>query len=276
MRRQLRFAALVLLVLCTGAAALQGCTPRKQQLSGQSVALSGRGAFRLNVAAPLELSASGNLRALVPADALPRPRAGFEYALFGNGASGPVTLHAHSIISEVDRYNWRWEKETWARHESVSYSTLRAGGRNWTVQVLPVTAEGDWFSALWTLNGRETPDFWLAKRWSATPEDELRLVVEYREPAPECMLEALRGAAAAAREDKNARMPSGKELARYCERPVTDFSHRADAAVSFDAAGGSFEPAGALLEARPSKQPDMGRLVGRVEDVSRGDGYDRN
>ncbi|MDL2291476.1 DUF4851 domain-containing protein, partial [Desulfovibrio sp. OttesenSCG-928-F20] len=171
--------------------ALCACSARLEKASERDFSTPGRGAFHIKVNEPLTLGAEGKYRFFVPSDVLTRPGASFGYAVYAEPGVGRVDKQIHCIASRLERGAWRWEKETWARREAVSYSILSAGGRNWTVQMLPVDGEKDWFSALWAQKGRETPPFWLAKRWSATPDDDIRLVVEYREAAPQCLQERL-------------------------------------------------------------------------------------
>lgn len=277
------------ILLFSALALAPACAPKSGAIGKDGVAVSGRGAFQVNVAPPLVLAGSGSFRTPVPADVSMPPNGDFRYAVYALGGSGPVTGQVHVLTSRVDSYNWRWEKETWALPESLYYSKQRAGGRNWTVQILPVVGERDWFSALWAANNRQTPEFWLAKRWSATPDDDIRIVAEYREQAPLCLEEPLAAIREQARNDKNAPGIRGKDLARACAREIEDFSRRADAALDFErgglkvAADGQPDadaipntndaPAGDLV--RPSMRPDMGKLVGRAEKISRGGVYDQ-
>lgn len=259
-------AALVCLLLCSG------CAPRQNGATSQSLYAGGLANFSIAVSPPLTLASSGWLTAWTPSDVNLKPSATFNYALFGEGESGPVTRHAHCIFSELPKWNWRWEKETWALPQSLSYAQEREGGKNWTVQILPVTAQGDWFSDLWMEKGREIPEFWLAKRWSATPEDEMRLVAEYREPAPFCMRDRLEKAASAHRD---ALPLKGKELWRGCEKDVEEFSARADTVFAMQRLRDIAPVSGQPLEKRSGKMPDMGKLVGRSEKIDQG-GYDYN
>jgi hypothetical protein len=260
--------ALSLLALSLLAAALFcGCTPRQKGAATQGFFATGMGAFSVGVNPPLALASTGTLLGNVPSDVAVGPQATFTYALFSDNQEGPIMRHAHAIFSELPRGPWRWEMETWARPESLSYGQKSAGGRFWTIQILPVTAERDWFSALWQGNGRSTPDFWLAKRWSARPENEVRVVVEYRESAPLCMQERLIAADTARRTDRNAPTLRGKILHSDCERDLEEFSRRADAAVDLN---GLEQLPGSPLQmttVRPGFSPDMGKLVGRAEYV---------
>ena len=261
--RVLSFLALSLLAL----ALLCGCTPRQKGAATQGFYATGKGAFSVGINPPLALASTGVLLGNVPADVIVGPQATFTYALFTDSREGQVTRHVHAIFSELPRDLWRWEMESWARPESLSYEQRNAGGRFWTIQIMPVTAGTDWFSALWQVNGRSTPDFWVAKRWSARPESEIRIVVEYREPAPLCMQERLIAADTARRTDRNAPTLRGRTLRTDCEQDIEEFSRRADAAVDLNGLEQLPESPLQMLTARPAFSPDMGRLVGRAEYV---------
>jgi hypothetical protein len=250
-------------------ALLCGCAPRQKGAATQGFYATGKGAFSVGINPPQALASTGTLLGNVPSDVTAGPQATFTYALFTDNREGLVTRHVHAIFSELPQDLWRWEMETWARPESLSYEQRSAGRRFWTIQILPVTAEADWFSALWQSNGRSTPDFWLAKRWSARPESEIRIVVEYREPAPLCMQERLIAADTARRTDRNAPTLRGQTLRSDCDQDIEEFSRRADAAVDLNGLEQLPGEPLQMLTARPGFLPDMGRLVGRAEIVDR-------
>jgi len=268
----LRPRLLFLLALAlSGAVLLSGCAPQQKGAATQGFFATGAGAFSVGVNPPLTLASTGSLLATVPADTLIGPPAIFTYALFADtpdtGKDGPVTRHVHAIFNELPLSGWRWELETWARPESLSYEQRNAGGRFWTIQILPVTAREDWFSALWQKNNRATPDFWLAKRWSARPEEPIRIVLEYREPAPLCMQERLIAADTARRTDRNAPTLRGRDLVSGCDQALEEFSRRAEAAVNLSGLAELPAKPVQMLTAQPTFLPDMGRLVGRAEVV---------
>ena len=242
-----------------------GCAPRRIEASPQGFSGSGIADFSIKVSPPLTLAASGRLTATVPSyDSFLTPTATVSFALFAEGDSGPVTRHAHTIFSELPARLWRWEMETWAKRESLLYATERAGGKNWTIQIFPVAAAGDWFSALWLKNGRQVPDFWLAKRWSSTPEEEMRLLAEYREPAPACMRDSL------VQPDGSAfPLPKGKDLWRGCEKEIKEFSARADAVFDLEKRGNAPAAPAAKAALLPDMVPDMAALAGRAETYDR-------
>ncbi|MDR2604401.1 MAG: DUF4851 domain-containing protein [Desulfovibrio sp.] len=229
------------------------------------------GRFRSHVAvsAPLTLAGAGNFSAMVPSEVLlAPPSATFRFAVFGEGESGSVDRTAHMIASELPSPSWRWEKESLARTESLYYALVNAGGHRQVVQIFPVESSGDWFSSFWTLNGRAVPDFWLAKHWSATPYDDIRIVAEYREAAPVCMRDRL-AAFVESKKNRDYAPLHGKALMPRCEQEVEEFSRRADAAVTFgdaQAASPALSESGSVTQAAlPGGRPDMRKLVGVAE-----------
>lgn len=245
---------------------IAGCSPRQQGASSQNFYASGRADFNISVSQPLSLAHTGFLTAEVPADIRMYPSGSFRYALFRDGGDQPVTRHAHIILSELPNAEWRWEMETWARADALSYAKERMAGKYWTIQMLPVISASDWFSALWEKNGTHVPEFWLAKRWSSTPEGTIRIVAEYREPAPVCMQKHLQTAPWA---DRNVFPVNGKQLWRGCEKEIEEFSSRADAVFTFDKGRDFPSQAEMKPTALPEKAPDMGKLVGRAENIDR-------
>ena len=253
------FAIIILALLAPG------CAPRRIEASPQGFSGSGIADFSINVSPPLTLAASGRLTPTTPSyDSFLAPTATMSFALFAEGDSGPVTRHAHTIFSELPTQLWRWEMETWAKREALLYTTERAGGKNWTIQMFPIVAAGDWFSALWLANGRQVPDLWLAKRWSSTPQEEMRLLAEYREPAPACMRDNL------VQPDGSALpLPKGKDLWRGCEKEIKEFSARADKVFELEKRGGAPAAPAPKAAILPNVAPDMSALVGRAEALTR-------
>ncbi|MDR2801084.1 MAG: DUF4851 domain-containing protein [Desulfovibrio sp.] len=245
--------------------AAQGCALQSTGPEQGGFHAGGRTGVHVSVGPPLSLAASGRFSVPTPSDVMTNsPYADFLFAAFSEDGSGPVRASAHVILSELPYPDWRWEMETWARPESLRYSKLTAARRNWTVQIFPLMAGGDWFSELWTLNNRQTPDFWLAKRWSATPDEELRIVAEYREAVPACMREQLQSYAES-RKNKEFGSLNGRELAGRCEREMEEFSARADAAVRLDEDLSRPLDASGIKARLPDGRPNMRALVGVAE-----------
>ena len=246
-----------------------GCTPVRQGATNHSLYSTGQPSVEVRFTPPFTLAASGRISAPAASDVNVDPIANTLYALFGDGGQGPVTRHAHSMISYMPSTSWRWGMETWPLPYTLHMSKKTASGQFWTVQMLPVAAFGDWPSEFWQANGRETPQFWLAKRWSATPDWDTRIVAEYREPAPECMREALiplednlRG--------KEVSLPDSLELWRLCRKEIQDFSDRADASVVLDRyTGNREEPATFMAAPLPQNRPNIKKLIGDAEHIDR-------
>ena len=257
------FSLVVLMLLAT---LFPGCTPRQKGATAHGFYASGLANFSISVSPPLTLAASGVLYANVPSDINLKPSASFTYAAFTDTTEGEVSRHVHTIFSELPQSVWRWEMETWSKPQSITYTKMRTGGKNWVVQIMPVTASTDWFSELWRQNERQTPEFWLAKRWSARPEEEMKVVAEYREPAPLCMQARLESDA---RADKSLLVPHGRDLWRGCDEEIEAFSRRADQAVSLDRLLDTPEKPLLVGNAKPEFSPDMAALVGRAEHVER-------
>ncbi|MDR1946222.1 MAG: DUF4851 domain-containing protein [Desulfovibrio sp.] len=277
MKRKSALFSAALLCLC---GLLAAACVQQQITRADSRGFYAGGRFRTQIAvsSPLILAGAGYFTTAVPADVLlSPPSATFRFAAYGEGESGPLARAAHVIASELPSPGWRWERESMARTETLSYSQLSAGGRNWTVQIFPVLSVGDWFSRFWTEKGRTVPDFWLAEHWSATPDDDLRIVVEYREPAPACMREYLK-AFVKSRENRDYAPLRGKEAARRCGRDVEEFSRRADAVVNLAGlpqaeAQATSGTAPGTETALPDGRPDMRKLVG-VAEIVRNDASD--
>lgn len=252
-----------LLALLLLASLAPGCSPRRIEASAQGFSGSGLANFSITVSPPLSLAATGKLTAPVPTDdTLLSATATSSFALFAEGDSGPVTRHAHIFFSELPAQAWRWELETWSKPEGMLYTNVRAGGKNWTIQMFPVVASTDWFSALWQKNGRQTPDLWLAKRWSSTPEKEMRLLAEYREPAPACMRDRLTHLSGP---DGKTVLPKGKDLWRGCEKEINDFSARADTVFDLERRGQNPVSPVVKTATLPDLRPDMPRIAGKAE-----------
>lgn len=256
------YAVCIYLLVLVGVA---GCTPRQIGATNQEFYASGRAAVMVTVAPPLALTATGNQAGSVPSDINLKPRTSFVYALFADNTTGPVSRHVHAIFAELPGDKWKWEMETWAKRESLFYAKRRTAGKYWTVQTFPVAASGDWFSAMWEQNGRSTPPFWLARRWSTTPEDEVRFVVEYREPLPPCLAERL------STDDQELSVAlSAKDLWRACNQEVEEFHARAEQAVNLERLNQIPSAPVQASIALPSSPPDLLKLVGRAQSVDHG------
>ena len=256
--------------------ALSGCTPVQQAATDHTFYSTGQPSFEARFAEPFTLAASGRMQAFVPSDTMASPVAQTTFAVFGQGAEGPVLRHGHVMLSSLPAAAWRWSMETWPEPSTLSLSKMTTTGQFWTIQLFPVPAQGDWFSEFWQANGREAPRFWLAKRWSATPYEETRIVVEYREPAPTCMNDALSPLEAIARQEQVS-PPEGLQLLLACRKEIDAFSARADASVSLDTFTGERKDRVTFKSAfLPPSQINMKKLVGEAEVIDRGDNANYN
>lgn len=244
-----------------------GCTPRRLGASEQEFYAGGRADIFLAVSPPLALADSGRFSGRVPADSSLSPFSEFNYAVFAPKGEGTISRHVHVLMGELDNAHWRWEMETWTLPGAFSYAKTRQAGKDWTVQVLITPASTDWFSALWTVNQRSVPEYWLVKRWSATPEPRIRLVAEYREPLPECLLSSLPVP------PEGDILPPGpvRNLRHDCTQEIMDFSRRADHVVHLDRLREHAAPSAERLPLRPSMSPDLEKLAGRAEALRGGD-----
>jgi hypothetical protein len=249
---------------------LDGCTPARRIAADHGLYSPGNPPFSLTFDPALTLAGAGRMQAYVPSDVNIRPFASIHYAVFAEGSAGPVLRHAHALFASLPQGLWRWELESWPQPASLSLTKMEKDGKFWTVQIMPIAALGDWFSDFWTLNNREIPRFWLLKRWSATPFDELRLLAEYREPAPLCMEEALLPLEAIVRREQVS-PPDSLELFSLCPGEIRAFSARADAAVSLDKVVPLPEPGLSQAFVRPEAAPNMKKLVGVAEFLNQGD-----
>lgn len=240
-----------------------GCTPRQEGATPSGLYAAGRANFNISVTSAMTLASTASLSAQIPSDVTVSPRGTMRYALFAEGESGPVTRHAHILFSELPRPEWQWEIETWAQPGSLSYEKQRTAGKYWTSQILPVFSGQDWFSEIWRGKGRDIPEFWLAKRWSSTPERHIRIVAEYREPAPVCMNDKLTANAA----NKNHAPLRGQELWRNCDDAIREFSARADQAFVFERATNLPAEKTVTPGPLPSSPPDMAKLAGKAEHI---------
>lgn len=267
-----------LIVLAFVLAVAAGCTPVQRSATDRRFYSTGQPNVEFRMVPTLTLASSGRILANVPSDTNLLPAAYTTYAIFGEGGEGLVSRHAHALFSSLPSNSWRWRMETWPLTYSLRLSKLRTAGQYWTVHMLPVAAEGDWFTEFWKLNGRETPRFWLAKRWSATPDNkEDRILAEYREPAPECMEEALLPLEAIVKKAEVS-PPDSMQLWHLCRKEIEAFSTRADASVALDYFTGERQEQVVFKDGpRPQQRPNMKKLVGEAEvrEFNRGD-YNSN
>ena len=130
---------------------------------------------------------SGTFYTNLESDSNLKPRLRVHYVVYGDKGEGPVKRHAHVMITDIlDRYQFNFVPQTFSGRNELSLSGTKIEGRGWSEHVRYEGFEGDWFTRWWTLNDRRAPQTWIGKRWSRDEDPVTRIVVEYREPLPEC------------------------------------------------------------------------------------------
>ncbi len=246
--------------------ALFACTPAFIGAESDGLYSSLQPPVEIKANPPLKLLNYGRLLDMLQADELLGPNVVMNYAVFSDTEQGPVTKHAHAIITSLDA---GWEFEPVEHNMNViSSGASGQGPYRWTTQLLFVPAAEDWMSDLWKANGRDTPKVWLAKRWTATPLPDTRFVAEYREEMPQCLMKApydgqnARGMTAYDMV-KNLMLPM--ELAN-CGSALRDFEARADQSFTFARPDGTRPEAPALAKklVKPQTIVRGNKLLGDV------------
>ncbi len=245
-----------LCILALNLALFGGCagltTPALTGVSGSSLFSTQYPPVAVAANAPLTLKGYGNLWvSLYNQESLTtQPTGSFAYAVYSGGDSGPVTRHAHALIVRPQSGVWSFQLESFKGPDTFSLSKSDIGGITWTAQIMRVASRGDWFSAMWTENKRSVPELWIAKRFSATPDRQVRMVAEYREPWPECL------------------DPMIPDLSLTPADCLKGFLGRADAAFTLDAPVPAVQetPAPSMLHV-PPVQPNTRKLAGEVQNA---------
>lgn len=246
-----RLARLLCIVLLSGLCGCAGTfTGAYSGVSGDALIRTDYPRVSIAANPPLTLKAYGRQWTTVPSQIFGADTTSImDYAVYGVGDSGPVLRHAHAFfVSPVNDREWRFQPEGHKAPGGLSIQDVKINGRQWTAHIIRVDGEKDWFSAMWRESGRPTPETWIARRFSATPERAVRVVAEYREPWPECL------------------DPDAKDLTFVRESCLRPFLDRADAAFTldlFDAARQGPPNAPSIL-AKPRSGPDMGKLAGEL------------
>ncbi len=257
-----------LVLLCIAAAA-SGCAPLRAGTTENAYYQAGIVDSYIRVTPPLTLAGSGDAWPSVPSDTNIAPFGTFHFGVYTDDASGPVDRFAYIVVSQLPPNAWRWEMETWGTPQTLLHTKSEGAGKFWTIQMMPVVGEKDWFNSLWAANKRQTPDFWLAKRWSATPDDQDRIVAEYREAAPQCVRNLL---ADALQNNKSENpLPRQDEIWRDCRDDINAFSNRADKVFDLQRMPAQLTEAPLSKPMRmPREQPNMVKLVGKAERIDTG------
>ena len=242
------FLLLPFLLLFGGCAGLTA--PAVTGVSGNTLFSTGFAKVAFSANAPLEMQGHGSLWvSLYAQDSLSNhPEGNFAYAVYADTPSGPVTRQAHTIILQIsDDIHWSFQLNGFVWPTPLGQGQVDVNGTNWTTRIMRVPSEGDWFSAMWVENGRTVPAFWLAKRFSATPQGGTRMVAEYREPWPDCL------------------PPDLTELAFAPAECLKGYMDRADAAFTLDSPiPGQASAKASGLKLPPSMLPDTRKLAGEV------------
>ena len=192
--------------------------------AGQNISSTRNPPVHFKVAEPLALEAVGSVSGSIPAESsfiTPLGRMNFElYA-----EKGQVDMDKFAIISRttMTQSQWAFDLERNVFH-IIAQSSFRKYGQFWTEQLIMVDAAKDWFAAFWKANGRTTPEGWIALRYSATPNPQVRILVEYREKTTPCMKENW----------QNHPTERRMSLIGLCSDDIQAFQGRARAAISIE------------------------------------------
>ncbi len=251
-----------------------GCSPIQRGIADNAFYSTGQPQLYVQVNG-LTPAGGGRFWGDVPSNTNLMPYASVNFAVFGEAEAGPesfINRHAHVMLAEFNEASWRWRMESWPAPSTLQFQSMRAAGKYWTVQIMPVAAVGDWFSGAWQADAKKAPRFWLAKRWSSTPEEYIRIVAEYREPAPQCMQAALPALEQAVLGEQVS-PPQGADLLRLCPQEVDAFSARADDAFTFGPLPQTLGTAFARPMPQPDGRPNMKALAGEAEYIDGGSDF---
>lgn len=256
MRRQMTMKLFPVLAVFLLLYPLSGCTPAMSGISGTSLTRTAYPRLTMTANPPLVLQGHGRQWVSLPTEFLGlEPSGVMDYAVYGEGQEGPITRHAHVLVVEpTNDRAWYFQPEGHGTPGALTFGRQVLGGYTWTAQVLRVNGPTDWFSAMWAASGRETPELWIARRFSGTPTSTTRTVAEYREPWPECL------------------DPEVTHLLLVSKSCLEGFFERSEAAFSLDMHGmeNIETPSAASQLRKPDFAPDIRRLAGelRQEDTT--------
>ena len=229
------------------------CTPSRTGVMENALTTNVKPLITITGLAPLTVQGQGKVWADAETDRLTTQQTvSFDYAIFADAVSGPVSRFGFAAIARVSQPEmWRFEP-TADPAGNFAASEIQVDGIEFMVNLMRTASAKDWPSDVWRENGRDVPEIWLAKRWTAHLNDGVRAVAEYREAWPA----GLKSISA------QAVIPGGSE-GQY----LADFITRADAAFRMEKKGGTF-PKGFSDKTTglriPRTLPDITRLVGRV------------
>lgn len=242
---------------------LSGCGAAYTGLSGNTMYNNGLADTAITPISGLEAVAAESYFGTMPSNGTLDPSIRVRYAIFGDTGGQSVKRHAHIIFAELtDKNRWEMAAETFAASNEMSLNGVKIDRRPWTEHIFFERREGDWFTEFWDINGYLTPKAWLGKRWSRSYDMSSRIVVEYREPMPDCVR--------IPDPKKAAIIFSGTKLdieSPECRREVEAVLERADQAFSMRRPANVNVSAPAPAEAlsvKPERKMDLKRYVGEA------------
>lgn len=257
------------LILLLGLLLVSGCAGPYKGFDGDTMFTGQVPQLMITPSPPLKVMGSGTTWARVDTDTNLKATASVDYGIYGDPAeNGLVRQHGHVLVasfSSVDA-GWDFAPESFARSNEVYLNTVKINGQDWVEHFLYEDSEGDWLSNMWLDNGRQVPERWIAKRWSRTYFGTTRVVVEYREPMPDCV-DVRYGTNLLGRGS----VFSGTTT--ECGNLVRDFEKRASQAFEILSSRGQENAplvnfsAGQELT-RPQGQPNMRKMVGTARSRS--------
>ncbi len=255
--RHFFFLACLVMALC-----LPGCKTVEPRADDAGFA-SGRPSFGLQLPEGFSLIAAGRTTAEVPADIPLPPQGRLRYALYAD--EGTPKAFVHVLVTELPTPAWRFALESSRDPEDLAFAKETRDGRFLTLRTRVVRAEGDWFCALAGINGQSSPGWLLARRVSFTPNIYTRVVLEYREPLPDCLLPEVADTPANARP-----RPDYSAVRATCSRELDAFAKRADAALTLGDPMPLPEVAAGAAKT-PEFAPNLRLLCGMAEHVEHDD-----
>lgn len=250
-------------VLCLVALLAGGCATAYTGLSGNTMFGEGLADIAVTPINGMVPVASGSYLGTFPSDGVVNPSTKVNYAIYGDTGSQSVKRHAHVIFASMTTKNkYLIMPETFPGANEVALRTVKLDRRDWVEHTLYEKRQGDWFTEYWDINGYVTPQVWFGKRWSRTYDDSGRVVVEYREPLPEC---------ATINDPQVVILLSNVVIdapTPECRREVEAIMQRADQAFSMRrpaAINTSMAVPATVLPSAPDRQMDLNRHVGHAE-----------
>ena len=258
---KLKFLAILICLSAVGSFA--SCSSLAVGLQGGGMYSSPLPKAFITTSAELQPVLEGSFTGRIKTDTNLRALAENHYAVFGKTDGSKVLAQGHVIFSSfIQSRAWLFKPESQARKNEFYLKSVQLPGGFWKEHFMYENAD-DWFTELWKMNGYGVPEQWLVKRWSSSPANRTRIVVEYREPMPECVSVSTN---AGQSYFVHAVM---KDLDNQCRDKVNAFQQRADAAFNFDP-NQEINPENAIsppgfLSKIPAHNMDLVRHVGEAK-----------